>query len=171
VLIANLLRSRVGRALLTIRDNETVARSMGVNLTVFKTGAFAVSASYGAAAGALFVFNVGFVSPEAFTLVLSISFLAAVVVGGLATVSGAVLGALFIVLVPEYSSDVDQALSGVIYGAVLIAFMWFLPGGGVALGRRIWARLGRGGTGRGGTTGPLDPVAETTGGPGRGPAG
>jgi branched-chain amino acid transport system permease protein len=162
LLIANLLRSRVGRALLTIRDNETVARSMGVNLTIFKTGAFAVSASYGAAAGALFVFNVGFVSPEAFTLVLSISFLAAVVVGGLATVSGAVLGALFIVLVPEYASDVDQALSGVIYGSVLIAFMWFLPGGGVDLGRRIWARLGRGGSERGGATGPLEPVAEAT---------
>ena len=170
VLAANLVRSRVGRALMTIRDNEIVARSMGVNLTLFKTGAFAVSAAYGAVAGSLFVFNVGFVSPEAFTLVLSISFLAAVVVGGLATVSGALLGALFIVLVPEYSSDVDQALSGVVYGTVLILCMWLLPGGAVDLARRIWGRI-EGGAPRGGGPRTLEPVTESTGIPGAGPGG
>jgi branched-chain amino acid transport system permease protein len=171
VLAANLVRSRVGRALMTIRDNEIVARSMGVNLTIFKTGAFAVSAAYGAVAGALFVFNVAFVSPEAFTLVLSISFLAAVVVGGLATVEGALLGALFIVLVPEYSSDVNQALSGVVYGAVLILCMWLLPGGAADLARRAWARATRGGDPRGGLPHALEPVTESTGIPGAGPPG
>ena len=79
----------------------------------------------------------GFVSPESFTLTLSIAFLAAVVVGGLATVSGAVLGALFIVLVPEYAADVDKALAGVIYGRVLIAVMYVERGGLVGIARRF----------------------------------
>jgi branched-chain amino acid transport system permease protein len=147
VLVAMLLRGRIGRALITIRDNEIVAKAMGINLATYKTGAFALSAAYAGMGGALYVFTVGFVSPESFTLVTSISFLAAVVVGGLATVSGAVLGALFIVLVPDYAGDVSEALAGVIYGAVLILFMYLEPRGLVGLARRIgrWARRGGGG--------------------------
>ena len=145
VLVANLLRSRVGRALVSIRDGEIVAKSMGVDLSTYKTLTFATSAGLAGLAGALYVFAVGFVSPESFTLLLSISLLAAVVVGGLATVFGAVLGALFIVFVPEYASDINQAAPGVIYGAVLILFMIFLPHGAMGLVRRI----GRGFGGRG----------------------
>jgi branched-chain amino acid transport system permease protein len=144
VLVANLMRSRVGRALITIRDNEIVAKSMGVDIARAKTGAFALSSAYAGVGGALYVFTVGFVSPESFTLTQSISFLAAVVVGGLATVSGAILGALFIVLVPEYAADVDDALAGVIYGAVLILFMYLEPRGLVGLARRAGGRLRRG---------------------------
>jgi branched-chain amino acid transport system permease protein len=144
VLIAFMLRSRVGRALVTIRDNEIVAKSMGINLATMKTGAFALSAAYAGIAGALYVFSVGFVGAESFTLVLSFGFLAAIVVGGLATVSGAVLGALFIVFVPEYAADVDDALAGVIYGAVLILVMYLERRGAVGLARRIWARATRG---------------------------
>jgi branched-chain amino acid transport system permease protein len=145
VLIALMLRSRVGRALVTIRDNEIVAKSMGINLVTMKTGAFAVSAAYAGVAGALYVFSVGFVGPESFTLVLSFAFLAAIVVGGLATVAGAVLGALFIVLVPEYAADVDDALAGVIYGATLILVMYLERRGAVGLARRVWARIPRAG--------------------------
>jgi len=140
VLIALMLRSRVGRALVAIRDNEIVAKSMGVNLATMKTGAFAVSAAYAGIAGALYVFSVGFVGPESFTLVLSFAFLAAIVVGGLATVTGAVLGALFIVFVPEYAADVDEALAGVIYGAALILVMYLERRGAVGLAKRIWTR-------------------------------
>lgn len=142
VLIALMMRSRVGRALVAIRDNELVARSMGVHVATMKTGAFAISAAYAAVAGALYVFSVGFVGPESFTLVLSFGFLAAVVVGGLATVSGALLGALFIVLVPEYAANVDNALAGVIYGAALIIVMYVERRGAVGLARRIWTRVG-----------------------------
>ena len=142
-LVASMLRGRVGRALITIRDDEIVARSMGVNLALYKTQAFAISAAYAAMGGALYVFTVGFVSPESFTVTLSIGFLAAVVVGGLATVSGAVLGALFIVLVPEYAADVDEALAGVIYGTVLIAFMYVERGGLVGIARRIGSAVVR----------------------------
>jgi branched-chain amino acid transport system permease protein len=143
VLIALMLRSRVGRALVAIRDNEIVAKSMGVNLATMKTGAFAVSAAYAGIAGALYVFSVGFVGPESFTIVLSFAFLAAIVVGGLATVTGAVLGALFIVFVPEYAADVDEALAGVIYGAALILVMYVERRGAVGLAQRIWARTVR----------------------------
>ena len=82
----------------------------------YKTRAFALSAAYAGVGGALFAFAIGFVAPESFTLALSFSFLAAIVVGGLATVAGALFGALFIVFVPVWSSDVNEALSGVIYG-------------------------------------------------------
>src|SRR5918999_1553613 len=73
----------------------------------------------------------------AFTLTISFAFLAAIVVGGLATVSGALFGALFIEFVPVYASDVNDALTGVIYGGVLIAFMWVLPEGAAGLPRRL----------------------------------
>jgi branched-chain amino acid transport system permease protein len=121
---SGMVRRDIGRALVAIRDDETAAKTMGVNLATFKTRAFGLSAAYAGIAGSLFVFSNGFVAPESFTLVVSFSFLAAVVVGGLATVGGALFGALFIVFVPVWSSDVDEALSGVIYGAALIACMY-----------------------------------------------
>lgn len=140
-LAANLARGRVGRALIAIRENELAAKAAGVDLAVYKTAAFAVSAMFAGAAGALYVFSIGFVAPESFTLTVSFAFLAAIVVGGLATIAGAVFGALFIEFVPVYASDVNDALAGVIYGAVLIAFMYALPDGVVGLGRRIRARV------------------------------
>jgi branched-chain amino acid transport system permease protein len=140
-LAAGMVRRDVGRALIAIRDDETAAKTMGVHLATFKTRAFGLSAAYAGVAGALFVFSNGFVAPESFTLVVSFSFLAAVVVGGLATVGGALFGALFIVFVPVWSSDVDEALSGVIYGAALIACMYVFRGGIVGLLRSASARL------------------------------
>jgi branched-chain amino acid transport system permease protein len=138
---AGVVRRDVGRALIAIRDDETAARTMGVNLATFKTRAFGLSAAYAGVAGALFTFANGFVAPESFTLVTSFSFLAAIVVGGLATVAGALFGALFIVFVPVWSSDVSEALSGVIYGAALIACMYVFRSGIMGLLRAGGARL------------------------------
>ena len=134
---SGLVRRGVGRALIAMRDDETSARTMGVNLATFKTRTFGLSAAYAGIAGALFTFANGFVAPESFTLTVSFAFLAAIVVGGLATVMGAVFGALFIVFVPVWSSDVDEALSGVIYGATLIACMYVFRGGIMGLLRRL----------------------------------
>jgi branched-chain amino acid transport system permease protein len=134
---SGLVRRGTGRALIAMRDDETSARTMGVNLATFKTRAFGLSAAYAGIAGALFTFANGFVAPESFTLTVSFAFLAAIVVGGLATVGGAVFGALFIVFVPVWSSDVDEALSGVIYGATLIACMYVFRGGIMGLLRRV----------------------------------
>ena len=112
VLAAFLVRGRVGRALVAIRDNEIAARTMGVDLARYKTGTFAVSAAYAGVGGALFTLPIGFLAPESFPLALSFAFLAAIVVGGLATIAGALFGALFIEFVPVYAADVDEALAG-----------------------------------------------------------
>jgi branched-chain amino acid transport system permease protein len=140
-LAAGMVRRDVGRALIAMRDDETAARTMGINLATYKTRAFGLSAAYAGVAGALFTFANGFVAPESFTLTVSFAFLAAVVIGGLATVAGAVFGALFIVFVPVWSSDVDEALSGVIYGATLIACMYVFRGGIMGLLRSGWERI------------------------------
>jgi branched-chain amino acid transport system permease protein len=140
VLAAGMVRGRVGRALITIRENEIAAKTMGVNLASYKTGAFAVSAMYAGIGGALFTLPIGFLAPESFPLALSFAFLAAIVVGGLATIGGALFGALFIEFVPVYASDVNEALAGVIYGGVLILFMYLLPTGVMGLGRRLSGR-------------------------------
>jgi branched-chain amino acid transport system permease protein len=133
----NLTRGQLGRAVKAVRDREIAASTLGVNLAATKTRVFAISAAYAGVAGAMYVFAIGFVAPEAFTLTVSFAFLAAMVVGGLATISGALFGALFIEFVPVYAGDIDVALTGVIYGAVLIAFMWLLPEGAAGLPRRL----------------------------------
>jgi branched-chain amino acid transport system permease protein len=141
VLAAGIVRGKVGRALVAVRDNQIAARTFGVDLARYKTRAFALSAAYAGVGGAMFAISIGFVAPESFGLALSFSFLAAIVVGGLATVSGAIFGALFIEFVPVYAADVNEALAAVIYGGVLIVFMYVLPTGVVGLLRRLGARV------------------------------
>jgi branched-chain amino acid transport system permease protein len=141
LLAANLTRGGLGRALVAIRDDERAATTMGVDRAAVKTRAFAASAAYAGVAGALFTSALGFVAPESFTPLLSFSFLAAIVIGGLGTVAGALLGALFIEFVPQYASGVNQALTGVVYGATLIAVMYLLPGGAAGLLGRLRRRL------------------------------
>ncbi len=145
----NLVRGQLGRSIKAVRDGEIPASTLGIDLAATKTSVFAISAAYAGVAGALYVFAIGFVAPEAFTLAISFAFLAAIVVGGLATISGALFGALFIEFVPVYASDVNEALTGVVYGGVLIAFMWFLPGGAAGLLRRLAGLVGRGGSDQG----------------------
>lgn len=139
VIARNLVTGRVGRAIMGVRDNEIAAETAGINLATFKTLTFAYSAAFAGVAGGLYTFVVGFVSPESFTVVLAISFLAAMVVGGLATISGAVFGALFVRFVPVWAQEVNDGLAGVIYGAALILVMFLMPGGAMGLLRRIWA--------------------------------
>ena len=129
----NVVRSPVGRAMVAVRDNEIVATTMGVDLARTKTLTFAWSAMLAGVAGVFYTYVVGFVSPDSFNLTLTIGFLAAVVVGGVATIFGAVLGAMFIEFVPVYASDVNPALGGLIYGAALILFMLLARGGMVGL--------------------------------------
>src|SRR5919108_258065 len=143
VAVWSLMRSQVGRAVQAVRDGEIPASTLGIDLASTKTRVFALSAGYAGVAGALYVFAIGFVAPEAFTVTISLAFLAAIVVGGLATIVGAVFGALFIEFVPDYASDVNDALTGVIYGGVLILFMYLLPDGAVGLLRRIGRLVAR----------------------------
>ncbi|HEY6748727.1 MAG TPA: branched-chain amino acid ABC transporter permease [Mycobacteriales bacterium] len=141
LLAVNLTRGSLGRSLVAIRDGERAARTTGVDVARVKALLFACAGAYAGVGGALFAYGQGFVAPESFTLLLSFTFLGAVVVGGLGTVAGGVLGALFVVFVPQYAGDVNQALTGVIYGATLIAVVYLLPGGAAGLLRRIRRRV------------------------------
>lgn len=102
VIAWNLARTRIGRAWVAIRDSEIGAQQMGINVGFYKTLAFAISAAYAAIGGALLTYsNLSFISPESFSLFDSIAYLIAIVVGGLATIPGAVLGAAFITFQEE----------------------------------------------------------------------
>src|SRR5688572_24710980 len=96
VLATNLLAGRTGRAIVAIRDNPIAAQAMGVNSALYKSLTFGVSAAYTGVAGALSALAIAFVAPDAFNVFLSITFLVGIVVGGLASISGAIFGALFI---------------------------------------------------------------------------
>jgi len=96
----NLLRSPTGRAWIAIRDSEVAAQSMGVNLAIYKSMAFAYSAGLMGLAGALFAHKIAYLAPDIFTILLSIQLLLLVIVGGLGSLHGAVLGAIFVALLP-----------------------------------------------------------------------
>ena len=109
-LTANLLRSPTGRAWVAIRDSEIAAQSMGVNLAVYKTMAFAYSAALMGVGGALFAHRIGFLAPDIFSVLLSIQFLLMVVVGGLGSLHGAVYGAVFVAMLPVLISQARDAV-------------------------------------------------------------
>ena len=98
----NLLRSPTGRAFIAIRDSETAARSMGINVALYKVKSFAISAAITGFAGVLFAHKLSFISPEMFTLQLSIEFIIVILIGGAASLHGAVLGAIFVVMVDPF---------------------------------------------------------------------
>jgi branched-chain amino acid transport system permease protein len=140
----NLLRGRVGRALVAIRDHPVAAAAMGINLPLFKSLTFGVSAAYTGVAGALGAIVVAFVSPDSFTILLSISLLVGVVVGGLASIPGAIFGAIFIQFVPNFADQISKAAPWAIYGAFLIGFMYLLPAGVMGLARKLTALFATG---------------------------
>ncbi|MBF6336326.1 branched-chain amino acid ABC transporter permease [Nocardia abscessus] len=142
LLVAGIMRSRVGRALHAIRDNETAAEVMGVRLAFYKTLAFACSALPAGVAGCVYTWVIGFVSPDSFAVGLSITLLAGLVVGGLGSQWGPLLGGLFAMYVPSFAQDVDQAAPGVVFGLLIIAVMYLAPNGLAGLLGRAAHRLG-----------------------------
>ena len=148
---ANLIRSRTGRAFVAVRERGHTAEVLGVNVVRYKLLGFGVGAFYAGVAGALLAHFDKFVSPEHFTLNLSVFFLAAVIIGGVGSTAGAVLGALFMTLVPEIVSmavegigaragiDISgllNAITEVIFGFFIVVFLIFEPQGLA----RIWSR-------------------------------
>jgi branched-chain amino acid transport system permease protein len=125
----NLLRGRVGRALIAIRDQPIAAATMGVDNALYKSLAFGVSAMFTGVAGALGAIAVAFVAPDSFTIFLSIIFVVGMVVGGLASITGAVWGAIFIQFVPNVADQISKAAPWAIYGALMILFMYVMPTG------------------------------------------
>ena len=105
----NLLRGRVGRALVAIRDHPIAASAMGIDTALYKSLAFGVSAMYTGVAGALGAIAVQFVAPDSFSAFLSITFLVGVVVGGLASIPGALFGAFFIQFIPNIADEISKS--------------------------------------------------------------
>ena len=143
VLATNLLAGRTGRAIVSIRDNPIAAQAMGVNTALYKSLTFGISAAYTGIAGALSALVIAFVAPDAFNVFLSITFLTGIVIGGLASISGAIFGALFIQFVPNWAQDISKAAPWAIYGVFLIGFMYVMPfgiAGAVKLAAARWWR-------------------------------
>jgi branched-chain amino acid transport system permease protein len=139
----NLLRGRSGRAMVAIRDHPLAASSMGIDTALYKSLTFGVSALYTGIAGALGALVAQFVSPDSFSIFLSISFVVGIVIGGIASIAGAFFGAVFIEFVPNIADQISKAAPWAIYGVFLIGFMYVMPMGVVGLLRRIGARLRR----------------------------
>jgi branched-chain amino acid transport system permease protein len=121
----NLMKTRVGRAFMSIRDDDIAAEVMGVNLTIYKTMSFAVSAFYAGVAGGLYGFVVGFFDPFSFNMILSIIFLVMIVVGGLGSIMGAIMGAI---LITYLQYDLLKNVENLPYlGGLLVAISkkWF----------------------------------------------
>ena len=135
--ILNLLRSPTGRAFVAIRDSEISAQSMGIHLARYKTLSFALSAGLAGIAGALYAHKLQFISPDQFNILQSIDLLLMIVVGGLGSVHGAFLGAIFLISMPQAIAMVKDylpafigqapGLQGLVYGLVLIGFVLFEP--------------------------------------------
>ncbi len=150
LLSLNLLRSRTGRAWRAIRAHETVAAALGIHVAGYKLLAFVISSAMAAVAGALFAYYRGFVSVEAFSLYLSIQYVAMIIIGGMGSLLGALLGAAFVTLLP-YAIEAAlmtlpdaQAYAGLLFainyaafGMVMILFLLLEPLGLVGIWRRV----------------------------------
>ena len=151
--VVNLLRAPTGRAFVAIRDSEISAQSMGIHLARYKTLSFMISAALAGIGGALYAHKMQFISPDQFSILQSIDLLLMVVIGGLGSVHGAFLGAIFLITMPQLIAlgkdllpdAIAQApgLQAVVYGLVLIAFVLFEPMGlyGRWLKVRTWFQL------------------------------
>lgn len=136
-----LLRSRVGRAFIAIRDNPIAAVAMGIDLPRYKALAFAFSAMLTGIAGALSAITVQYVAPDSFTMFLSITLLVGAVIGGVNSLWGVIFGALFIQFVPNFADQISKSAPWMIYGVALILVVVFLPDGVSSLFQRVTERL------------------------------
>jgi branched-chain amino acid transport system permease protein len=162
--IWNLSRSRPGRAMQAVREREIAAAVMGVNLARTKMSAFVISSFLAGVSGALYASYLSFVTPDSWNVLLSVQFVAAIIVGGIGTVWGPVLGSIVIFALPSVlQSLIPQSGSGglplddiasVGFGLLIIAFFVFEPRGVVGLGARVASLRSRAGVRRGEDTGP-----------------
>ena len=153
VLARNIARSRIGRAFSAIRDRDVAAGVMGVNLTRYKVVAFTISSFYAGICGALLFSGSGTFTPESFSLLLSIQFIAIVLIGGVATISGTIMGAMLIALLPRFASELPAFIPNlsssasehpnifefeqIMYGVLIVAFLLFEPRGLFGIWHRV----------------------------------
>ncbi len=142
---ANLVRSRSGRAIMAIRDSPIAAAAMGIDTALYKTVTFGVSALYTGIAGALGAIAVQFVAPDSFTFLLSISLLVGLVIGGVGSIPGSLIGGVFVMFVPNIAEAVSTGLAGAIYGVIMLLVIFVMPSGAAGFARLVfaWAIRGR----------------------------
>ncbi|MEW6097893.1 MAG: branched-chain amino acid ABC transporter permease [Pseudomonadota bacterium] len=145
---ANLFRTRIGRAFIAIRDRDISAEVLGIPLLRYKLLSFAVSSFYAGLAGGMWAYFFRVVTPESFPLIMSIFFLAAIIVGGMGTILGSILGAVFMTLVPEVlklvvgwlplanATLVLSPVRTIVFGALIVGFLLFEPHGLAEVWRR-----------------------------------
>jgi branched-chain amino acid transport system permease protein len=138
LLTYNIVSSYMGRAFIAVRDNDIAAEILGVNLTRYKLLAFAISSFYMGIQGGLYAMLLGYLEPNMFTFMETVTMLVAVIVGGLASVEGAIMGAAFVILVPHFFSDLKEYVP-VVFGVSIILVLIFEPGG--LAGRWLKTRL------------------------------
>jgi branched-chain amino acid transport system permease protein len=158
ILLANgIIRRRPGRAFTMVRDNPAAASALGINVQHYRASAFVISSAFAGGAGVLTGLAYGYVTPQNFGLMLSINFLAMVLIGGLGSVGGAVLGAIIVTAMPlllaSYaagsgllaaggSGGYDAAtVSSIVFGVLVVVLIILEPGGLARLGQRLWSRL------------------------------
>lgn len=122
----NIISSYMGRAFIAIRDNDIAAEVVGVNLTHYKLLSFAISSFYTGIQGGLYALFIGYLEPNMFTFMESITLFVAVIIGGLASVEGAIMGAVFVILVPQLLSSFKQMVP-VIFGVTILIILIFEP--------------------------------------------
>jgi branched-chain amino acid transport system permease protein len=139
----NLVNSRTGRAIMAIRDNPIAARAMGVNVALYKSLTFGVSALYTGVAGALGAISVQFVAPDSFTFNLSIAMFVGLVIGGVGSIPGTLFGGLFVLFAPNIAEQVSKGLAQAVFGVILILVIYAMPSGAAGFVRLIVGRISR----------------------------
>src|SRR5437588_6540339 len=141
VCAGNLVKSRTGRALIAIRDHPVAASAMGIHVSLYKSLTFGVSALYTGVAGALGAIAISFVAPDSFTFVLAVALFVGLVVGGVASIPGTLVGGLFVLFVPNLAESVSKGLAGAVYGVILLVVIYLMPSGAAGLARLVTAKL------------------------------
>ena len=137
LLARNLVKGKMGRAFRIVKENESVAIAMGISPYRYKVLAFTIASLFGGVAGFLYLGIVQYTSPETLNFHHSINMVAAMVIGGSASILGSILGAIYYMLVPVLANEVDPSLTALVSGVILLAVLFLVPGGIVSLPRRL----------------------------------
>jgi branched-chain amino acid transport system permease protein len=137
----SLIHSRSGRAIIAIRENPVAASAMGVNVALYKSLTFGVSALYTGVAGALGAIAVQFVAPDSYTFALSVVLFVGLVVGGVGSIAGTLVGGVFVLFGPNIAEQISKGLAGAVYGIILLLVIYVMPAGAAGLVRLIVARV------------------------------
>jgi branched-chain amino acid transport system permease protein len=161
LLTRNLVRGRYGRAFAIVKGNEAVASSMGISPYRYKVLAFTIASLIGGVSGFLYMVVIQYTSPETMSFGHSINLVAAMVIGGSASIVGSILGGAFYVLVPQLTNAVDPSLTALLQGAILLVILFVLPGGLVSLPRALTRGRRRSHAARGPVAPPTTPPSTT----------